>query len=169
MPSPDETARLIKSSFAGSLPSQVGKITLGIPVQAPPIAITGTSVLTTTTLTAAAHASRFVVFTSGTSVAVVRHRFKLPAAAAGTSGNTYIISSNINGTPTSNGIVVRPGTTTDRISGTSVVGGAVKGSTRGNRGSYIALVSNGAGSYFVVGNGKSLSGAGSSLIWRGMA
>jgi hypothetical protein len=169
MPSPSQTANLIKGSFEGDYPSFVGDVVLGIPLRMAPVKITGTSVLTTTTLTAATHANRPLVFSSGTSLGLLRHRVKLPAASAGTSGNTYIIVSNINGTPTSNGIVVRPGTTTNRIGGTTVAGGAIKGSTRGNRGAYLALVSDGLGNYFVVGKGDSMSGAATSLQWRSIA
>lgn len=169
MPSPSETGRLIKGVIAGTEPSYATELELGLPLRAAPVIITGTSVLTTTTLTAASHASRLVLFTSGTSLGLLRHRFDLPSAAAGTSGNTYIIGVNIDGTPTSNGVVVRPGTTTDRISGTTVAGGAYKGSTRGNRGSFIAFVSGGNGKYYVVGKGASASGAGTSLVWRTIA
>lgn len=169
MPSPEGTYRIVKGMIAGTEPSFATELQLGIPLRAAPVKITGTSVLTTTTLTAATHASRLTVFSTGTSLGLTRHRFKLPAAAAGTSGNTYIFSASINGTPTSNGIVIRPGTTTDRISGTTVAGGAYKGSTRGNRGAYIAMVSGGDGNYYIVGKGDSASGAATSLQWRTIA
>jgi hypothetical protein len=168
MPSPSDTVRLIKSVFAGNEASY-GDVVFGGVARKPPIKITGTSVLTSTNLTAAAQSGRLVVFSTGTSLAVVRHRFRLPSAAAGTSGHTYIVGANINGTPTSNGVIVRPGTTTNRISGTTVAGGAVKGSTRGNRGAYIAFVSGGDGNYYIVGKGDSASGAATSLQWRTIA
>lgn len=169
MPSPEGTYRIVKGMIAGTEPSFATELQLGIPLRAAPVKITGTSVLTTTTLTAATHASRATVFSSGTSLGLLRHRFKLPAAAAGTSGNTYIISADMVGVPTSNGIVVRPGTTTDQISGTSLAGGAYKGSTFGNRGAYIAMVSGGDGKYYIVGRGVSASGTGTTLQWRTIA
>lgn len=169
MPSPSETGRLIVGTFAGEQPSYASEVVFGIPVRSPVVKITGTSVLTSTTLTAATHGGRLTVFSTGTSLAVIRHRFRLPSAAAGTSGHTYIIGANINGTPTSNGIIVRPATTTNQISGTTVAGGAVKGSTRGNRGAYIAFVSGGDGKYYIVGKGDSMSGAATSLQWRSIA
>lgn len=175
MPAPSETVRLIKSVYAGTESSYsddqtfTGSLVFSGPTRSPIVKITGTSVLTSTTLTAATHAGRLTVFSTGTSLAVIRHRFRLPSAAAGTSGHTYIIGANINGTPTSNGIVVRPGTTTNQISGTTVAGGAVKGSTRGNRGAYIAFVSGGDGKYYIVGKGDSMSGAATSLQWRSIA
>lgn len=166
MPSPTDTVRLIKSFFAGNENSFGGEVVFGGTTRFPPVKITGTSVLTSTTLTAAAHSGRLVVFSSGTSLGTLRHRFKLPAAAAGTSGHQYIIGVNIRGTPTSNGVVVRPGTTTDRISGTTKAGGALKGSTRGNRGTSITFVSDGAGNYYIAGKATPTAGASTSLVWK---
>lgn len=130
------------------------------------VKLTTTSVLTSTTLTKATHCGHKVLITTGTSLSLARHRIKLPAAASGTSGDEYEIVSAITGTPTSNGIVVKPGTTTDFMRGTGTAGKGLKGSTRGIAGVSLRAISDGSGSYYVIKNSDAVGGAATSLVWR---
>lgn len=130
------------------------------------IKVTTTSVYTTTTLTAATHGGAMLVITTGTSLSLLRHRVKLPNSTAGTSGNAFIVVNGMKGTPTSNGIVIKPGTTTNLFVGTGTAGKGWKSSTRGIVGTGITLQSDGSGNYYTVGRANGHAAASTSLVWR---
>lgn len=146
-----------------------GTVTLSGQTRHKIVKITTTSVYTTTTLTAATHAGAMVIITTGTSLSILRHRVKLPnAATASTSGNVYTVVVGFKGTPTSNGVVVKPGTTTNLCVGTGTAGKGWKSSTRGLVGSTIALQSDSTspGNFYIVGRSVGIAAASTSLIWR---
>jgi hypothetical protein len=129
------------------------------------VQITCTSILTTTTLTQAAHAGNMVVITSGTSLATKRHRIKLPNATTATAGDVYTICNGIAGVLTSNGIMVK-GTTLDSILGGAGAGKSLKSSTRGTVGTGISLQAVTTNTYAIVGRANGIAAAATSLVWR---
>lgn len=145
--------------------SYSGFVTFSGAIRNKVVQIVTTSVLTTTTLTAAVHAGVKVVITSGTSLATKRHRIKLPNATTAAAGDVYTICNGIAGVLTSNGIMVK-GTTLDSILGGAGAGKNLKSSTRGTVGTCIQLQAVTTNTYAIVGRANGIAAASTSLVWR---